>query len=411
MNNAIQEVLLIKYGEIALRGGNRRIYEDMLMNAIRKNLRSASFAGPSEHEGFTVYKEQGRFVVRNKNISSGQVMPNITPLVSCIFGITSVCPAIRLTSWDLDDIMSASLAYAKEHCKPESTFRVTVKRADKSYPGRSDEIARQIGAFLLESFLCDDGTEGLTVNLHQPDFHLVVEIRNDVFIYSLDAEVAGPGGLPPSSAGRGVLLLSGGIDSPVAGYLAAKRGIELTAVYFHSPPYTSERAKEKVIDIAKQLSRFTGKIKLIAVNFTEIQLLLTEHTPPEKITILLKRAMLKMADMTAAGEKALALITGDAVGQVASQTLHSLHAMAGTSNLPILRPLACFDKKDIINLAKQIGTYSISIRPFDDCCTLFLPKHPETKPKLSIIQSIEKSVPGLEELMQQALTTAEVYKL
>jgi thiamine biosynthesis protein ThiI len=392
-----REVLLVKYGEIALRGGNRRIYEDMLLNAIRRNL---AVIAPGE---FTAYKEQGRFVIRFKDSSADGSLEHIIPHVACVFGISSVCAAIRLQSRDMDDIMQAALDYMQKRSKGES-FRVTTKRADKSFPGKSDDISRDIGAFLLENL------PNLIVNLHNPDLNLIIEIRNDIFIYSQDVAVAGPGGLPPGSAGRGVLLLSGGIDSPVAGYLAAKRGIEIIAVYFHSPPYTSERALEKVLDLSRRLAHFTGKIRLIAVNFTEIQLALNDHTPPEKITLLLKRAMLKMADITARKYKALALITGDAVGQVASQTLHSLHAMGGTTDLPILRPLACFDKKDIIDLAKKIGTYDISIRPFDDCCTLFLPKHPETKPKLSIIQSIENSVPNLEELMEKAMAEAEVHR-
>jgi len=393
-----REVLLIKYGEIALRGGNRRMYEDMLLNAIRRNLNSVA-AGE-----YTAYKEQGRFVVRRRDEGAGGSLAYLMPHIFCIFGISSVTTAIRMTERTMDGILQASLIYMQKHADPAATFRVTTKRADKSFAGRSDDISRTVGGFLLEKI------PTLTVDLHKPALSLIVEIRSDIFVYSQDVEVAGQGGLPPGSAGKGVLLLSGGIDSPVAGYLAAKRGIELVAIYFHSPPYTSDHAKEKVIDLCKQLAHFTGKIRLIVVNFTEIQLHLNDNSPPEKITIMLKRSMLKMADKSAQKYKALALITGDAVGQVASQTLHALHAMGGTTSLPILRPLACFDKKDIIDLAKKIETYPISIRPYDDCCTLFLPKHPETKPKLSIIQSIENSVPNLDELMEKALDEAEIHR-
>ncbi|MCL2168609.1 MAG: tRNA 4-thiouridine(8) synthase ThiI [Defluviitaleaceae bacterium] len=391
------EVLLVKYGEIALRGGNRRQYEDMLLNAIRRNL-NATY--PNE---YTAYKEQGRFVVR-KRVADGEPLSHLIPHISCVFGISSVTTAMRIEERSMDGIMAAALAFMREHSHPDQTFRVTTKRADKSFLGRSDDISRQVGGYLLEKI------PALKVELHNPDLSLMIEIRGDVFVYSQDVEVQGPGGLPPGSAGKGVLLLSGGIDSPVAGYLAAKRGVELVCIYFHSPPYTSDRAKEKVLDLCKQLAHFTGKIRLLVVNFTQIQLALNDHTPPEKITILLKRSMLKMADKTAQKYKALALITGDAVGQVASQTLQSLHAMSGTTELPILRPLACFDKKDIIDIAKKIGTYGVSIRPYDDCCTLFLPKHPETKPKLSIIQSIEKDVPGLDEMMEKALNEAEIHR-
>ncbi|MCL2353542.1 MAG: tRNA 4-thiouridine(8) synthase ThiI [Defluviitaleaceae bacterium] len=389
-----QEVLLIKYGEVALRKGNRHIYENMLMDAIRKNLADSGVA-------YKLYKEQGRIILRSEDTGLARHIPRI----SCIFGITSVCSGIKLANdKNMDNVKAACIAYTKEHIGDLATFKVTTKRADKAWPGRSDEISADIGGFILESL------PSLKVDVKNPDFNLMVEIRNDIYIYSQTAEVEGLGGLPPGSAGKGVLLLSGGIDSPVAGFLAAKRGVDITAVYFHAPPYTSERAKDKVVDIAKQLSHFTGRLKLYIVNFTHIQLHLADNTPPEKITILLKRSMLKITDKVAERENALALITGDAVGQVASQTLHSLKAMAHTTDLPIIRPLACFDKKDIVDIAKKIGTFEISIRPFDDCCTLFLPKHPETKPKLSIIQNIERDVPNLLEMYEKAIEEAEIIK-
>jgi len=386
-----KDVLIIKYGEIALRGKNRYIYENMLMDAVRRNLDGCG--------DFWVHKEQGRFVVEwNGDVDFARAIPR----VSCIFGITSVCVAAKLEEQTLEAIQDAALAYTRQHCTMPATFKVATKRANKQFPFRSDETSGLIGEFLLNSL------EGLKVKLSDPEFTLKIEIRNFTYVYSADAEVKGPGGLPPGSAGRGVLLLSGGIDSPVAGWLAAKRGIGLTAVYFHSPPYTSERAKEKVIDLAKRLSHYAGKMRLMIVNFTDIQLKLVDRTPPEKITIMLKRAMLRIAGKVAEREKALALVTGDSVGQVASQTLHSLHAMTGATQLPILRPLACFDKHEIIAIAQRIETFDISIRPYDDCCTLFLPKHPETKPKLSIIQSIEGSIEGLEELMEEVVVGAEV---
>ncbi|MCL2376684.1 MAG: tRNA 4-thiouridine(8) synthase ThiI [Defluviitaleaceae bacterium] len=386
-----KEVLIIKYGEIALRGKNRYIYENMLLDAVRKNL-----AG---HGDFWVHKEQGRFVVEwSHDADFSRAIPQVT----CIFGITSVCVAVKLLDHSMESIQAAALEYTQAHCVRPATFRVATKRANKQYPMRSDEASGKIGEYLLNNL------DGLKVNLTAPQFTLKIEIRNFAYIYSADVEVKGPGGLPPGSAGKGVLLLSGGIDSPVAGYLAAKRGIGITAVYFHSPPYTSERAKEKVVDLAKRLAHFSGKLRLLVVPFTDIQLKLVDRTPPEKITIMLKRTMLKIAEKVAEKEKALALITGDSVGQVASQTLHSLHAMTGAADLPILRPLACFDKHEIVTIAQKIETFDISIRPYDDCCTLFLPKHPETKPKLSIIQSIEGSIDGMDELIERAITNAEI---
>jgi len=386
-----KEVLIIKYGEIALRGKNRYIYENMLLDAVRKNLNGCG--------DFWVHKEQGRFVAEwNGDVDFARIIPK----VSCIFGITSVCVAVKLTEQSLEAMQAVALEYTRQHCSLPATFKVATKRANKQFPLRSDETSGRIGEYLLNNL------GGLKVNLKAPQYTLKVEIRNFTYVYSADTEVKGPGGLPPGSAGRGVLLLSGGIDSPVAGYLAAKRGIGLTAVYFHSPPYTSERAKEKVIDLARRLAHYSGKMRLMVVNFTDIQLKLVDRTPPEKITIMLKRSMLRIAEKVAEKEKALALITGDSVGQVASQTLHSLHAMTGAAQLPIIRPLACFDKQEIVAIAQKIETFDISIRPFDDCCTLFLPKHPETKPKLSIIQSIEGSIEELEELVEKAIADAEV---
>ena len=392
------QVLIIKYGEIALRGRNRRIYENMLLDAIRRNLRGAGYAD----ERFYLSREQGRFAVE---FNDGTDLSRVLPHITCIFGITSVCVAAKLLNSDMTAIEDAALDYAKQHCTTPATFKVSTKRADKQFPMTSDQISAHIGAVLLNHI------DGLKVNLTSPEFTLKIEIRNFTYIYSTNAESRGLGGLPPGSAGKGVLLLSGGIDSPVAGFLAAKRGIDITAVYFHSPPYTSERAKEKVADLARRLSYYTGKIRLLVVNFTDIQLKLVDRTPPEKITILLKRTMLRIAGKIAEAEGALALVTGDAVGQVASQTLHSLHAMSGTTALPILRPLACFDKRDIVDIAIAIDTYPISIRPFDDCCTLFLPKHPETKPKLSIIQSIENGVTDLDALIAQAIADVEEVQL
>ena len=388
-----KDVLIIKYGEIALRGKNRYIYENMLLGAIRKNLEKANFTS------FELFKEQGRFVVKwDTPIDYSGVIP----FIICIFGITSVCIAKELTDCSMETLENAALFYTKEHCLMPTTFKVFTKRANKQFPLKSDEISAKIGEILLSNF------KELKVNLSSAQFILKIEIRNKIYIYSSESEAKGPGGLPPASAGRGVLLLSGGIDSPVAGYLAAKRGIEIIAVYFHSPPYTSERAKEKVIDLAKRLSYFTGKMRLLVVQFTEIQLKLVQKTPPEKITILLKRTMLKVSEKIAQNEKALALITGDSVGQVASQTLHSLNAMTSAAAMPIIRPLACFDKQEIVTLAQKIDTFSISIRPYDDCCTLFLPKHPETKPKLSIIQSIESSIDGLDNLIEDAVANLEI---
>jgi thiamine biosynthesis protein ThiI len=276
---------------------------------------------------------------------------------------------------------------------------VETKRSDKNYPITSTEISAAIGEAI---FSCGN----LSVDLRKPDVVLWVEIRNNVYFY-VESE-SGEGGLPYGSSGKGVLLLSGGFDSPVAGYLAAKRGVEITAIYFHSPPFVSERAADKVRDLALQLAKFTGGVKLCIVPFTEIQVFLKENVSAVKLTIFLKRAMLHIASRLAEKEKALCLITGDSIGQVASQTIHSLAAVESAAKLPILRPLAAMDKQSIIDLATKIGTYEISVRPYEDCCTVFVAKHPENKPNATAIEKIEARFMGeLLELAEKALGEAE----
>jgi len=383
------QVLIIKYGEIALRGKNRYIYENMLMRAIKKNL--------AQYDIY-VQKIGGRFII--ETIQPESLIPHIV----CIFGITSVVCATCIDSLDLDDIMANALLFTKQNASTACTFKVITNRANKAFAIPSNEFSAQVGAYIL------DNTEGLSVKMSKPELALKIEIREKTYIYNINKEQSGLGGLPPASSGKGVVLLSGGIDSPVAGWLAAKRGVMLTCVYFHSPPYTSQRAKEKVIDLAKRLAYFTGGIRLFVVPFTNIQLKLTEKVPQAKITIFLKRTMLNIAEIIAKNEEALALITGDSIGQVASQTLHSLAATGSGTALPIIRPLATYDKQEIIDIAKQIETFDISIRPYDDCCTLFLPPHPETKPKTNIIENIEKKL-DLDELIDKAIGNAELFDI
>ena len=385
------ELLLIKYGEIALRGKNRPIYENMLIATIRK---VANKAGT-----YFVKKEQGRFLVEPE-YGAQMDMDALIPLLQNVFGIVAICPGLKSEEQSLDALKEMALAHMRAQCggKP-TTFKVETKRAVKKYPMISQEISAAVGEYLL------DNMPNLTVNVREPDVVLNVELRSDAYVYT--KSVRGPGGLPFGSAGKAVLLLSGGLDSPVAGYYAAKRGLEVQAVYFHSPPYTSERAKEKVMDLAERLSLFTGKVELFVVPFTAVQLCIAEHAPPEKTTILLKRAMLHIASKIAAQTGALALVTGDSIGQVASQTLHSLAAVNSAAALPVIRPLACMDKIEIIQVSERLGLYDISIRPYDDCCTLFLPEHPETKPKASIIESVERKLPNLEALMDEAAQARE----
>ncbi len=391
----MKKVILIKYGEIALRGKNRFLFENQILNRIRQYF-----------PGLLVKKEQGRILLeaREGDLQYEEYIPKL----SLIMGIVGICPCIMFQDNSLEAINEMALAYCKENYGQNDGERyglkVFAKRANKRYPYTSNDIAAEVGGYLLENM------ESFHVNLKNPDIKLFVELRNQVYIYSKTIE--GLGGLPAGTSGKGLLLLSGGFDSPVAGFLMAKRGVDISAVYFHAPPFTSEWAKQKVIDLAERLSAFGGQVKLSIFPFTEIQLFLKEHVQEEKLTILLKRSMLHIADRLARKAGCQCLITGDSVGQVASQTLKSIEACSSAASLPVLRPLAGMDKSEIMALAEKIGTYEISKRPYDDCCTLFVAKHPETKPKANIIENIErKHWDELSKLMDEGIAKIEEINL
>lgn len=390
----MQDVLLVKYGEIALRGKNRGKIENSLIATIIKNLKTIG--------NYWVSKEQGRILIESLEKNNYFDFERVIPLVSNILGITAVCPAIKIKNEGLESIKKLSFFHMEKfYVNEKVTFKVITKRSDKKYPLTSMEISSEIGEYILNNM------ENLKVDVREPDVKLTIEIRNSIYIYS--KIIKGFGGLPIGESGKGTLLLSGGIDSPVAGFMMAKRGVSINAVYFDSPPYTSNRAKQKVMDLAEKLAMFTGSIKLFIVPFTEIQLKIYESVPPEKMTIILKRAMIKIAEKIAINTGALGLITGDSVGQVASQTMHSIDAISSASNkLPIFRPLCGMDKQEIVDIAREIGTFDISVRPFEDCCTIFVAKHPETKPKKSIIESVEKNITCLDEMIEEVIQKLEI---
>lgn len=394
----MKKVLLIKYGEIALRGKNRGLFEKKLIESIRKNI--------SDIEGdYYVFKEQGRLVL--ENLEGDIDYDKVIKKVSKVLGIVALCPCVKVKENDIESLEKYTLEYIKETYDDYNfTYKVKARRSDKNYPLDSNEICHRIGGFILENL----ESEGISVDVKNPMEVINVEIRTDVYIFSKVIKTFG--GLPVGSSGKSTLLLSGGIDSPVAGFLMAKRGVALTCVYFDSPPYTSIRAKEKVIDLAKVLASFTGDIKLYVIPFTKTQLFIYDSIPPEKTTISMKRIMLKIAQMVNEKEKGTGLITGDAIGQVASQTISSLDAISSAVDEPIFRPLCGMDKEEIMTIARNIDTYDISVRPFEDCCTIFVPAHPETKPKKSIIESFEKKLfdNGIQELMDEAFENAEVIK-
>lgn len=386
----MENVLIVRYGEIALRGKNKGLFIEQLLFAIKKNL-----AGLGK---YYIVKELGRLIVERHD---GELDENIIPNVLRVLGIASVSPALRIEDQSLENICKEAARYFEKtgNAVSGTTFKVETKRGNKRYPMTSNQVSAAVGEYLLNQF------PDLKVDVHHPDHTVCIELRNQAYLYC--EKYAGPGGLPVGSSGWAVALLSGGIDSPVAAYLMAKRGVAIEGVYFHSPPYTSEWAKQKVKDLAQQLALYTGSFGLTVVPFTAVQLYLLENVPHDKLTIFLKRAMLHIGQSIAEKRKAQCLVVGDSVGQVASQTLHGIQAVSEGMSLPILRPLAGYDKQEIVNLAQKIETYPISIRPYEDCCTIFVDKHPETRPKASVICAIEKHLEQLEALLLEAEEQSE----
>ena len=397
----MKKVLLVKYGEIALRKGNRALFERKLADTINSLVKDPAIKAS---------REQGRLLVED---SRGDIDADvIIEKIRRIFGITAICISLKLEDSSLENIQKAALATIGEavgrKIRPtgdspsptECSFKIETKRSDKTYPMQSRDVSAAVGEYVLNH------RPDLAVNVRNPDLTVWVEIRNNSYVYieSVKCEA----GLPYGSTGKGILLLSGGIDSPVAGYLMARRGIEIVPVYFHSPPHTSERAKDKVLDIMERLCGFIGSTQLYVVPFTETQMYIYERMPHAKLTIFLKRAMLQITSIIGEKEKAHCLITGDSVGQVASQTANSIAAMDSAAGLSVLRPLAAMDKQEIINTAKKIGTYDISIRPYEDCCTVFVPKFPESKPNAKAVASIEQKHKALPLLISKAAEQVEL---
>lgn len=386
------KAFLIKYAEIAIKGKNRYIFEDALVDQIRHVLK--------EVDGeFSVVKERGRiYVYADSEFDYDETIEALKR----VFGIFGICPTVVLEDKGYEELSKEVVAYVKEMYKDEpKTFKMDVRRAKKSYPMTSMEMNAQLGGDVLDS--CPN----MKVDVHEPDVMIHVEVRDKIYLYS--EVIPGPGGMPVGTNGKAMLLLSGGIDSPVAGYMIAKRGVKIDAVYFHAPPYTSERAKQKVVDLAKLVAKYSGPIHLHVVNFTDIQLYIYDQCPHEELTIIMRRYMMRIAEHFAKETGCLGLITGESIGQVASQTLHSLAATNEVCTLPVYRPVIGFDKQDIVDISEKIGTYETSILPFEDCCTIFVAKHPVTKPNLNIIKRSEKHLEEkIDELVKTAIETTEV---
>ena len=382
---------LIKYGEIAIKGKNRFMFEDALMRQIRFAMKPVG--------DFDVRKESGRMFVEGRGDFD---YDEAVEALQKVFGIVEICPMVVEETKDIDHLRKTVLAFIDEQYPVKNfTFKVHARRGDKQFPMTSMELNMDIGEKLLDAF------EGLKVDVHHPDVMVNIEVRKYIYIYS--QEIKGPGGMPVGTNGRAMLLLSGGIDSPVAGYMIAKRGVRIDATYFHAPPYTSERAKQKVVDLAKIVAQYAGPIDLHVVNFTDIQLAIYEKCPHDELTIIMRRYMMKIAEHFAKEREDLALITGESIGQVASQTIHNLAITNEVCELPVFRPCIGMDKQEIVDIAEKIGTFETSIQPFEDCCTIFVAKHPVTKGNLKRIQKSEEHLKDvIDDLMKEAIDTTEV---
>lgn len=385
------KAFLIKYAEIAIKGKNRYLFEDALVRNIDRQLQKV--------EGtFCVRKENGRIYVETEGAYD---YDETVAALQKVFGIVGICPVVLVEDEGFDRLAQEVVSYV-DAVYPDKhfTFKVDARRARKNYPMTSMEINAAVGEKILEAF------PETKVDVHHPQVMIHIEIRPMINIYS--TEIPGPGGMPLGTAGKAMLLLSGGIDSPVAGYMIAKRGVTIEATYFHAPPYTSERAKQKVIDLAKKVAEYAGPIKLHVVNFTDVQLHIYEKCPHEDLTIIMRRYMMKIAEHFANEGKCLGLITGESIGQVASQTMQSLAVTNEVCHMPVYRPLIAMDKQDIVSIAEKIDTYETSILPFEDCCTIFVAKHPVTKPNLKhIVKSEQRLGEEMEVLVKTAIETTE----
>lgn len=382
---------LIKYAEIGVKGKNRFMFEDALVTQIRHALKDID-------GDFMVVKESGRIYA---TAESEYDFDEAVETLKRIFGIAAICPMVQVDDNGYEDLKKQVLAYVDEVYEDKNfTFKVNARRGNKKYPVNSDQINRDLGEVILDAF------PETKVDVHHPEVMLHVEVRNWINIYSI--VIPGPGGMPVGTNGKAMLLLSGGIDSPVAGYMISKRGVKIDAVYFHAPPYTSERAKQKVVDLAKLVSRYSGPVHLHIVNFTDIQLYIYDQCPHEELTIIMRRYMMRIAERLAVDAGAQALITGESIGQVASQTMQSLAATDASCTMPVFRPVIGFDKQEIVDVAEKIGTYETSVLPFEDCCTIFVAKHPVTKPNLKMIErSEEKLKEKIDEMVETAINTVE----
>lgn len=386
----MEKVISVSFGEIALKGGNRKYFEDQLIKQIIRAIKDIGYE--------KIYKEQGKIYIEG----NPQDYPAIINRLKKVFGLVSISPSYRMAK-DFETIKKELVNIGQEvldNNPGKKTFKIETNRSDKTFPMKSPEISRELGGIILENF------EEFKVDVHEPDIYFNLDIKHHhAYVYT--ERIKTYGGLPVGTNGKGLLLLSGGIDSPVAGFMMAKRGLAINCVHYHSYPFTSERAEEKVKTLAKILARYTGKIRFFSVNILEIQKAINEHCPEKEMTIISRRFMTRIAERIARHNKYNALITGESLGQVASQTIQGIGVTNDAVDLPVLRPLIGMDKVDIVDISRDIETYETSILPYDDCCTVFLPKHPVTKPRVEDIRESE-SVLDVENLVKSAIENMEV---
>ena len=378
------EILLIKNGELALKGLNRRTFEEALMSNLRYRLR---------HYGdFLIRRAQSTTYIEPKNDYAD--MEGASDAVSRVFGIAAYSRA-RVTEKDMTAIQQAAVAYLGDQLATAKTFKVEAKRADKAFPYTSPEISREVGGYVLSHY------HHLKVDVRNPEVLIMVEIR-DFGAYIHAQQLPGAGGMPVGTGGKAAIMISGGIDSPVAAYMMAKRGIQLTGIHFASPPYTSERAEQKVISLMEKVGRYAGNMKLHIVPFTRIQEEIQKHCPEEYFTIIMRRFMMRLAQRVARDAECGALITGESLGQVASQTIPAMAVVDTLAKIPVFRPLIGMDKEEIVVISRKIDTFELSIQPYEDCCTVFTPRHPNTRPKLRLVEEAEAAL-DVDALVEEAL--------
>ena len=388
-----KNIFIVRCGEVALKGMNKPYFEKTLAERIRRNLK--------DYEGVEVKRHEGLIFVRSpKELDSEEIIRQ----VSRVFGVSSISPAVEAPS-DLDAIGETAVEFMKQQIRERGirTFKVEAKRADKTFPVKSPEIARIIGASVLI------GCKVLKVDVHEPDCKLFVDLRRDR-TYLYDEKIRGFGGLPLGTNGKGLVLLSGGIDSPVAAWMMAKRGMVIEALHFHSYPYTSPRAQQKVEELAGIVASYCGRMKMHVINLLPIQEQIVQNCPEEETTILVRRFMMRIGEKIARHSGCMMLITGENLGQVASQTAEALVVTDSCVQMPVMRPLIAMDKVDIMDKAMEIGTYEKSIEPYEDCCTVFLPKHPSTKPRLAQIEASEALL-DVEGLVDAAVKSEEIVRI